>query len=191
MCFPYFLFSLVLFFLSYFLGLCCSPCLSLWSKRRTNKGKRATTKGRNKEGQEKGRDRNPPPPKTKEEFWKGFLFCFCSAVYLKHPPPKGQKHRQHKVFVGSFSFSQKNQAPYKNKSKQKNKSGGNLVIYHLGGISLLVCFPFLFFLWFIFFIFFVFSLFLLFFFFCVVFPLLFLLVILLSVSFLFGAKEGK
>ena len=36
-----------------FFWLCCFLCLSLWSKRRTTKEKRATTKGRNKEGQEK------------------------------------------------------------------------------------------------------------------------------------------
>ena len=93
---------------------------------------------------------------------KGFLFCFCSAVYLKHPPPKGAKTPKRQGFRWFFLILSKNQAPYKNKSKQKNKSGGNLVIYHFGGISLLVCSRFCFFVVY-FFIFFVFSLCLFFF----------------------------
>ena len=158
--FPYFLFSLLLFFLSYFWGLCCSLCLSLWSKRRTNKGKRATTKGRNKEGQEKGRDRKPP--KTKEEFWKRLfvLFPFCCLSETSSPKRCKNTEKARFSLVLSHSLKKIKHHTKTNQNKRTNL-GATLWSIILGGISLLVCFRFFFVVYF--FIFFVFSLVLFFF----------------------------
>ena len=97
MCFPFLFFCglffhlLCVFIVSLFLFCVVFPLLFLLvillsvsflfeAQKKENKEKRPTTKGNNKEGKEKGRERKPP--KQRRIFGEGFLFCFCSAVYL-------------------------------------------------------------------------------------------------------------
>ena len=113
------LFSFVFCFTFSCFWLYCFLCLSLWSKGRTNKEKRATTKGRNKYGQEKGRERKPP--KTKEHFWKRPFVLFPSAVIWNSLSQKVPKTPKTKGFLGSSSFSQKSSTIQKtNQNKRTN-----------------------------------------------------------------------
>ena len=191
-----FVFSLFLvFFFSVvfpllFFWLCCFLCLSLWSKRRTNKEKRATTKGRNKDGQEKGRERKPP--KTKEDFGKRLFVLFLFCCLSETSSPKRCKNTEKTRFSLVLSHSLKNQAPYKKQIKTKEQIRGATLWSTILGEFLCWCVSlFCFFVVYCLFIVFVFSLFFFFFFFNVVFPLLFFGVMLLSVSFSLKQKKDK
>ena len=148
LCFPYFFVFFSVVFPLLFLGYVVF-CVFLFEA----KGGQTKEKGQQRKEEikkDKKKEETGNPPKQRRNFGKGFLFCFCSAVYLKHPPPKGAKTPKRQGFRWFFLILSKNQAPYKNKSKQKNKSGGNLVIYHFGGYFFVGVFPVFVFLWFIF-----------------------------------------
>ena len=181
-----FCFFSVVFPLLFCLVMLLSVSFTLKKKRRTNKEKRATTKGKNKR---RTRKKRKETPQNKGGIWKMHfvLFLFCCLSETSSPQRCKTPKRQGFSLV-LFSFSQKSSTIQKQIKTKEQIRGGNLMIYHFGGISLLVCFPFLFFLWFNFFIFFVFSLF---FFFLCCFSSLVSFGYFAFCVFLFGAKEGN
>ena len=140
---------------------------------------------KDKKKEEKGN-----PPKQRRNFGEGFLFCFCSAVYLKHPPPKGAKTPKRQGFRWFFLILSKIKHHTKTNQNKRTIRGATLWSTILGGISLLVCFPFLFFVVY-FFIFFVFSLFLFFLYFVLFFLSCFFFGYVAFCVFLFEAKGGQ
>ena len=94
--------------------------------------------------------KEPPPPKTKEEFWKRLFVLFLFCCLSETSSPKSCKNTERQGFRWFFLILSDIKHHTKINQNKRTNQGDNLVIYHFVGLFLCWCVSRFCSLWFIF-----------------------------------------